>query len=90
MAREKLQNASTALREAAAGADDADAEERLYDQSERMAELAAAERGPDHGQLARHENALHELIDATEDDVRASVEAALESVQEYREGVEGV
>jgi hypothetical protein len=55
-----------------------------------MAELAAADRGPDHGTLARHENALHELIDATEGDVQANVEAALDSVQEYREGVEGV
>jgi hypothetical protein len=90
MAREELQNASAALREAAADATDAEVEERLYDQSKQLADLAAAERGPDHGRLARHENALHELIDATEGDAQANVEVALESVQEYRSGVEGV
>jgi len=90
MTREELQDASEALRDAASEATDGDAEERLYEQSKQLADLAAAEHGPDHGRLARHENALHDLIDATEGSTKAKVESALESVQAYREGVPGV
>jgi hypothetical protein len=90
MANDELQRASDLLREAAEAVADADLEERIYEQSRQLAEQAAAERGPDHGRLARHQNALHEVIDATEGEVADLVERALDSVKEYRSGVEGV
>lgn len=90
MAREELEAASESLREAAERVDDADAEERIYEQSRQFAGLATADRGPDHGRLARHENILHDLIDSTAGEASERVQEALEHVQSYREGVEGV
>jgi hypothetical protein len=90
MAREELQRASEALRDAAEAADDPDVEERIYDYSDRLAGLATADRGPDHGRLARIENAFHEILDETSGDAHEHVADALDHVQEYRSGVEGV
>lgn len=70
--------------------DDDDLEERIYEQSRQMADLATAERGPDHGRLARHTNAIQDLIEATDGETRENVEAALEHVRAYRETVDGV
>ncbi|MFB6218028.1 MAG: hypothetical protein ABEH77_02445 [Halobacteriaceae archaeon] len=89
MVREELQAASDALRRAAEAAAE-DAEERIYEQSNQLATLAAREADPDHGRLARHMNALDEILDDVEGEVREHVEHALERVREYREGVEGV
>jgi len=88
--REELAAASNALQQAAIAVDDEDLEARIYDQSQQFAKLATAERGPDHGRLARHENALHELADLTSGEAREQIEAALEHAQTYREGVEGI
>jgi len=90
MASEELQRASELLRDAAEAADDPEIEERIYDQSDQLADAAAADRGPDHGQLARHENAFREIIDAANEEAAELVEAALGHVKEYRSGVEGV
>lgn len=89
MAREELQAASERLREAATATGEEAVEERLYEQSRQLAELAAADRGPDHGRLARHENALHEIADDDER-VRDDVEEALAQISAYRETVDGV
>jgi hypothetical protein len=92
MAREELQAASEALREAAAAAPDVDTEERLYEQSRQFADLATADRGPDHGRLARHENVLKEALDELEGEGEATekVESALDHITEYRSDVPGV
>jgi hypothetical protein len=92
MAREELQAASEALREAAAAVSDVDTEERLYEQSRQFADLATADRGPDHGRLARHENVLNEVLDGLDGDGDAAerVESALAHVKEYRSDVPGV
>ena len=87
---EELQRASELLRDAAESVEDPDVEERIYEQSRQLAEQAAADRGPDHGRLARHQNALHEIIEQSNDEAAGSVEGALDRVKEYRSGVEGV
>lgn len=89
MVREQLQAASDALRRAAEAAAD-DLEERIYEQSNQLATLATRDADPDHGRLARHMNALDEILDDVEGEVREHVEDALERVREYRKGVEGV
>ncbi|MFA1609714.1 DUF7553 family protein [Halobellus rubicundus] len=89
MARELLQEASDRLREAAEAAS-GDAQQRIYDQSDAIATLATRDRGPDHGRLARHMNALGELADDTEGEVREAVVEAREKLSTFREGVEGV
>jgi len=89
MVRDELRAASQELRDAAAAAD-GDLEERIYQQSNQLAETAAREQDPDHGRLARHTNALHDLLDDAGGEIRDSVERAIEHVETYREGVEGV
>lgn len=87
MAHEKLQRASEELRAAAdlAGGGERD---RLERQAEQFGKLA--ERGADHGRLARHENALREIRAATDEDVDEHVAAAMEAITAYRETIEGV
>jgi hypothetical protein len=89
MPREELQNASDELR-AASEAAEGELQRRLYDQSNQLAKLATSERGPDHGRLDRHMNILRELREEADDDVAARVDSALDSVREYRTGVEGI
>lgn len=90
MPREDLATASTALQQAAIAVSDDDLAERLYDQSQQFAGHATGDRGPDHGRLARHENALQELAAETSGEAREQIERALELARSYREGVEGV
>ncbi|MXR21509.1 DUF7553 family protein [Halobacterium bonnevillei] len=91
MVREDLRAASDHLRAAAVAATDPSLEERLYDQSDQLAELATADSGPDHGRLARITHALDELADAVdEDDAESNIADARNSVESYRETVEGV
>jgi hypothetical protein len=90
MPREDLQAASGDLREASEVTDDADAAATLADQADQFDRLATRDTGPDHGRLARHENALTEQTDALEGDALALVESALASIRSYRETIEGV
>jgi hypothetical protein len=87
MAHEELQRASEELR-AAAGLVDGEERERLERQADQFADLA--ERGTDHGRLARHENALREIRAATGDDADEHVGAAMDAITAYRETLEGV
>lgn len=90
MPRDELQAASEALREAAAAVDDEETEERVRRQSEEMADLATADRGPDQGRLDRHTNVLRDVVENTDGEARERIEAALEHVTEYRKTVGGV
>lgn len=90
MTREPLRKAGEHVRAAAEAAVDADARERLYSQAEEFERHAEAERGPDHGRLARHERILDEIAEAEGDEVRTAVDAALDHVRSYRETLPGV
>lgn len=90
MPREELQSASGDLRDASELTDDEDAAATLADQAEQFDRLATREQGPDHGRLARHENALTEVMDSLEGEALDLVESALASIRSYRETVEGV
>lgn len=90
MADEDLQRASDCLTTAAARTSDADRRERLEDIADQLDTLASADHGPDHGRLARFENALLEIEEGADDDVVEKVTSAHEAVKEYRSGVEGV
>lgn len=90
MARETLEDAAETLQHAADAATDEETRERLRTQSSQLADHAAADRGPDHGTLARHEHILTDIADEEGGDVGASVEDALESIRSFRETVSGV
>ncbi|ADQ65805.1 hypothetical protein C499_11391 [Halogeometricum borinquense DSM 11551] len=89
MTRELLSAASEELSDAADTAED-ELRERISDQADALAALAEADRGPDHGRLARHMNALSEIAEQASEDIEERVESARDKVSEYREGVEGV
>ncbi|WP_256296298.1 DUF7553 family protein [Haloarchaeobius salinus] len=90
MTREQLETAGEHVRAAAQAASDADARERLYRQAEEFERHAEAERGPDHGRLARHERILDDVATAEGGEVREEVDAALDHVHAYRETLPGV
>lgn len=90
MVRKELQGASEALRQAAEVTENEELEERVYNQSLELAELATAERGPDHGRLDRHRNVLLDIKETADAEVAALVEDAMEQIRTYREGVSGV
>lgn len=90
MTREELATASELLGEAAESTDNEDYAERLESLSDQVADLAEAERGPDHGRLARLENALNDLSESTSGDTVETINDAHHHVKEYRSGVEGV
>ncbi|MFC7140071.1 hypothetical protein ACFQMA_09520 [Halosimplex aquaticum] len=87
MTRENLATASDTLESAADATEDDDAAERLDSLADQLDALATRDRDPDHGRLARIENALHDLEDT---DVADQVTDAHESVVAFRETVEGV
>jgi hypothetical protein len=67
-----------------------DASDRLREQSDAVAALAARDRGPDHGRLARIEHVLTDVSEDVDDDTADTVDRALAELREYRSGVEGV
>lgn len=89
MTRVELSEAADTLRRAAERAENDQRRERLEDQADQFDRLAEAERGPDHGRLARHEHILTEIADE-EEAAAAAIETALESIRAYRQTVEGV
>lgn len=90
MGSDHLDAASDHLRNAAVATTNDEHEQRLYDQSEQLAHLAAADDGPDHGRLARITHALDELSAELGADAGEHVDAAKEDVEAYRETVDGV
>jgi hypothetical protein len=90
MTREELATASDLLGSAAESTDNDDSAERLESLSEQLDDLAEADRGPDHGRLARIENALNDLSESTGGDTAETINDAHHHVTEYRSGVEGV
>lgn len=90
MTREKLQTASEELRAAAEHVTDAELGERLAEQADQFERLAAADRGPDQGRLARHLNALSDIRESLDGDAASHVDDAVEAITAYRETVGGV
>lgn len=90
MAREELRRAREHLRSAATESEDADRRERMETIANQLDRLSEADHGPDHGRLARFENALLEITEDAPDAVVEDVTAAHEQLKEYRAGVEGV
>lgn len=90
MAREDLESAAETLEAAAEMATDEDVRSGLTTHAEAYRTLAARERGPDHGRLARHERGLADLQADASEDVAERIERALADVRAYRETVDGV
>lgn len=90
MTRELLSTASERLEAAADDTADEAASERLADLAEQLSNLSTAERGPDHGRLARIQSALHDLTSGDAADASDDIAAANDAINEYRSDLEGV
>ncbi|WP_338729576.1 hypothetical protein [Haladaptatus sp. DJG-WS-42] len=90
MSREHLQAASDQLTAIAADLDDETLAERLSGIAEQVGTFASQERGPDHGRLARIENALHEVKAKVDDDQKKAIEQAHEEIKAFRSTVSGI
>lgn len=90
MAIEEIQEASDVLDRAAASVDDDDLRERLETQAGQLADLAARDRGPDHGRVARHQAALREIKADADGELDEPIDEANDLLNAYRETVEGV
>lgn len=88
MGQSKLHDASEILREASESAEGEPAE-RLRTQADALANHADAERGPDHGQVARHQGKLREIKEDAAA-VAEEIDRAYTLCNEYRETIEGV
>ncbi len=89
MTQSDLERASDRLERAAAAADGERAD-RLRDQAATMEKLSKADRGPDHGRLARHEQKLRSIAEGADERVVAEVDDALAAISSFRETVDGV
>lgn len=87
MSTSHLAEAADAVARAADGVEDT---ERATDLAASLRSLAERARGPDHGRLARVENALEELHAGADDDAVAALEDAKAHVEAYRETLPGV
>jgi hypothetical protein len=90
MTSQELHSASELLASAAGDTPDPDARESLSNLSEQLGRLGDADRGPDHGRLARIESKLDGVQADASDDVAVTIENALDEIHAYRETVEGV
>ena len=90
MTRENLAAASDRLEAAAAATTDDEAAERLRDLAGQLETLAERDRAPDHGRLARIENALGDLAGTVDADAKAEIDAAHDAVVAFRETIDGV
>jgi len=90
MTREQLAAAAETLGAAADAASDASIADGLAEQADQFAMLAEADRGPDHGRLARHDRVLSNLAADADPETADAIESALEDIRAYRSTIEGV
>ena len=89
MPREELAEAAELLERAAETAG-GDAGEALRTQAEQLSALAERERGPDHGRLDRHQQALRDVRPNVPGAVADSIDEANALITEYRSTLPGV
>ncbi|WEL18334.1 Uncharacterized protein SVXHr_2179 [Halorhabdus sp. SVX81] len=88
MTRTELATASDKLESAVDSA--GDNTDRLADLAGQLDQLADAERGPDHGRMARIQTALDEIQQDVDDETAATIEDARTEISNYRATVDGV
>lgn len=89
MVREQLQTAADHLRTAAETVDD-DPAERLTELADKLDSMATADRGPDHGSMARMQNTLNEVTSDVDSEASDAIDDAKAAISEHRKTIEGV
>jgi hypothetical protein len=90
MTRQELATAGDELATAADLAGATAEADRLGDLADQLRRLADAERGPDHGRLARIQSAMHDVRETVDADAADRIAAAHDAIDAYRETLEGV
>lgn len=90
MTRQDLTAAGDELAAAADLAAETEQGDRLEDLADQLHKLAEADTGPDHGRLARIQSAMHDLREAVDTDAASRIRQAHDSIDDYRETLEGV
>ncbi len=90
MTRDELATASDLLESAAENTGSDAASERLDELGGQLERLSTADRGPDHGRLARIQSALNDLQSGDGADVAGTIDDADGAINEYRSDLEGV
>ena len=88
MSSDSLVTASDLLESAAETTDDH--VDRLTDLSEQLADLAGGESDPDHGRLARIQQAIGDVSDDVDDETAETLVEADDAINAFRETLEGV
>ncbi len=89
MSRDRLQQARTELEAAVETASD-DLRADLRETAGAFADLATADREPDHAVLDDHLNTLRQSQRRAEGETKARIDRALEHAEEHREELSGV
>jgi len=89
MTADRLADAGEHLRRAAEAAE-GDAADRFDREADALTEAGADDGGVDHGWLAKHTHTIRDAAADAGEDARDHAEAAVECINEYREGVPGV
>lgn len=85
---EHLQQARDDLEQAAKSADSDDVREDIRETTDAFAEYAMGDPEPDHALLDERLNTLRQLKERSDGETEDKVESAIESVEEYREGID--
>jgi hypothetical protein len=88
--RNELHAAAETLDDLRAEVSDAETAERVESFADQLRTMADADRGPDHGRLARLEHNLRDLQSDLDGEEAETVGSALDHAKAYRETVEGV
>ena len=84
----QLQQARDDLEEAAKSADSDDVREDIRETTDAFADYVMSDTQPDHALLDERLNALRQVRERADGNTEDKVESAIESVEEYREGVD--
>ncbi|WP_293026737.1 hypothetical protein [Natronococcus sp.] len=76
------------LEKAAKTADDDDLREDIREHVDAFEDYAIGDHEPDHALMDEHLNGLRQLSESAEDDTKGHLDSALETAEEYREGIE--
>ncbi|MDS0476353.1 hypothetical protein [Natrinema sp. 1APR25-10V2] len=85
---EHLQRARDDLEQAAKSADSDDVREDIRETTDAFADYAMGDPEPDHALLDERLNTLRQVREQTDGDTEDKVESAIESVEEYRKGID--
>lgn len=89
MTADLLADASEHLRRAADAAEGETAD-RFDQEADALATAAADDSGVDHGWLAKHTHTVRDAAGDADEEAQGHAEAAVDCINEYREGVPGV